>query len=141
MTEQVRLGNVAERFVQARNVGARLRLRARPLHGEVQKARRALVAGNPVDRIAVDPGLQIREVGSVAAEFARRSAERVQCREPRVLRFEREVERLAEILRQEAERIGALQWRRRIFVLERMLASEIGRDTSELQSLMRTSYA
>src|SRR3546814_372675 len=98
-------------------------LRARPLHGEVQKARRALVAGNPVDRIAVDPGLQIREVGSVAAEFARRSAERVQCREPRVLRFEREVERLAEILRQEAERIGALQWRRRIFVLERMLAS------------------
>src|SRR3546814_20400678 len=65
----------------------------------------------------------ILEVGSVAAEFARRSAERVQCREPRVLRFEREVERLAEILRQEAERIGALQWRRRIFVLERMLAS------------------
>src|SRR3546814_8921944 len=108
MTEQVRLGNVAERFVQARNVGARLRLRARPLHGEVQKARRALVAGNPVDRIAVDPGLQIREVGSVAAEFARRSAERVQCREPRVLRFERE--------RSEEH-------------------------TSELQSLMRISYA
>src|SRR3546814_2920649 len=65
----------------------------------------------------------ILEVGSGAAEFARRAAERVQCREPRVLRFEREVERLAEILRQEAERIGALQWRRRIFVLERMLAS------------------
>src|SRR3546814_9167973 len=77
MTEQVRLGNVAERFVQARNVGARLRLRARPLHGEVQKARRALVAGNPVDRIAVAPGLQIREDGRDAAEFERRSAELV----------------------------------------------------------------
>src|SRR3546814_19371934 len=45
ITEQVRLGNVAERFVQARNVGARLRLRAPPLHGEVQKARRALEIG------------------------------------------------------------------------------------------------
>src|SRR3546814_1208112 len=99
MTEQVRLGNVAERFVQARNVGARLRLRARPLHGEVQKARRALVAGIPVDRIAVDPGLQLREVGSVAAEIARRSAARIQCRDARVLRFWREVERLAGIRR------------------------------------------
>src|SRR3546814_13346968 len=66
----------------------------------------------------------IREVGSVAAEFARRSAERVQCREPRVLRFEREVERLAEILRQEAERIGALQWRRRIFEIGRASCRE-----------------
>ena len=84
-------------------IRAGLFLRPRPLDGEVEKARRAPVAGDLVDRLAVDPGLQVDEIGCVAAELPTRRAEGVQYRIPRVLGLQREIERLAEVLRQEAE--------------------------------------
>ena len=115
VAEEVGLGRVAERLVQVRVVGAvvHVLLRARALHGEVDEAGGAPVAGDLVGGRAVDPRLQVDEVGVVAAELAVRPAERVDGRVAGVLRLERQVEGLAEVLGEVAEAVGALQRVRR----------------------------
>ena len=77
---------------------------------------------DPVRRCAVDPRLQIDEVGVVAAELAARPAERVDHRIARVLGLQSEVVGLTEVLRQVAKRVGALQGIRRRGVLEREIS-------------------
>ena len=80
------------------------------------------VPADLVDRIAVDPGLLIYEVRAVAAQLAVRRNEGMQYRITRVLGLQPEVERLPEILREEAERIGPMERRRWIEILEDPIA-------------------
>src|SRR5581483_4857674 len=118
LTEQVGLGDVAEGFVKTGPVGARLQWRTGALHGEVQEPRGPPVTADSVDRLAIDPGLLVDEVGTVTAELAEWRTERVDHRKARVARLQSQVKSLAEILGQKTEGVRAVQRGRRVVVLE-----------------------
>ena len=94
----------------------------RALHGDVEEACGPAVSGDAVGRLSIDPRLLVREVGAVAAEFARRVAELVDERIARVFCFQGQIESLAQILGEETKRVGTVQARRRVVVLEDALA-------------------
>ena len=98
----------------------------RALDSEIQEWRGAAVTGDPVDRIPVDPGLKIYEVGAVAAEFAER-VEEMQSGIAGVFGLEREIERLAQILGEKAKRICAMRGRGRVMVLEDLSPASFSR--------------
>src|SRR5439155_2701188 len=122
MAEQIGFGDIAEWFVQAGNLGPRHLFRAGTLDGEIDESRRAAIAGNLVHGLAVDPGLNVDEVRRVAGQLAIGVRKGEQRRIAGVLRFQREIERLTEVLRQIAEGIGAMQRRGWIIVLEHLVA-------------------
>src|SRR3972149_5890091 len=123
VAEEVGLRGVAEGLVQVPPVGI-VWLMGWPqaLNGEVEKARRPSVSGDPVDGAPVDPCLLIDEVRVVSAELAEGCAERVDDGVEGALRLEGEIERLAQILREEPEAIGPVQRVCRVGVFEYLLA-------------------
>src|SRR5579863_6419393 len=72
--EEVRLRRVTEGLVQVGVVRpvVHVPVRAGCLYRDVEEAGGAFVAGDAVDRGAVDPGLEVHEVGVVTAELAAR---------------------------------------------------------------------
>ena len=126
VAEQVGFGNVAERLVQDR-----LRRRAiggepaRALDGDVEEARLAALAPDAIDRFAVDPGLLVDAVGVVAAELAERAAKGVDHRILGVLRLQREIVGLPQVLREIAEAVDPLQRGGRVLVLEHPLSRRL----------------
>src|ERR1700722_5018448 len=108
--------------MQASRVGTRHLVGARTLNRDVQKSGRSPVAGDPVRGITVDPSLMVGEIGGIAAQLAERRAEGMNHRISRVLRLEREIEGLAEVLRQKTKTIRALQRIGGIEILEDTVA-------------------
>ena len=120
IAHQVRLGHIAERLVwHARPVGPP------SLHGEVDEAGGPAVTGYAVARVTVYPGLLIGEVGAVAAQLARRTAEDVKHRVARIPGLQRQIEGLAQILGEETKPVDPLRARCRVVILEDLRARRL----------------
>src|SRR5207302_213539 len=104
MAEEARLRNVAERFVQwALGAAAIGGGGPGPLHSEVDEAGCAAIAADPIDGPAIDPSLDVGKVGVVAAELPGGTAEGVERGIAGILCLQSEIERLAQVLSEEAE--------------------------------------
>src|SRR5262249_25933439 len=80
------------------------------------------VAGQPVSRLPIDPCLLIGEVSAVATELSGRATEGVQRRIAGIAGLERQIEGLAEVLREKAEGIDTLRAGNGVGIFEDLFA-------------------